>query len=419
MATYFAEGGPDDSFDAPRLRAALEGVLQRLGRRTRVLAAPPDYTRLHSQSGPVMNELASLLGDRLTDVLPTLGTHAAMTARELSDMYPRVPADRFRVHRWRSDVVRLGEVPARFVREQTGGVWDRPWPAETNQLIARGRHDLIVSIGQVVPHEVIGMAGYNKNLFVGAGGTRGIHESHFLSAAFGMERTMGRADTPLRRILNYASDHFLSQLPLVYVLTVVAGGRLCGLFIGDCHDCFYRAAALARRVNFTLLPEQPRKVVAWMDGREFKSTWLANKAIYRTRMAIADGGELVVIAPGVQTFGEDAVIDRLIRRHGYRTTPEVMAAVRADPELRENLSAAAHLIHGSPEGRFRVTYCPGRLSAAEVESVGYTYADCDQATHRYAPGRLAAGWNQVGGERLYFIPNPALGLWAHRSRLTE
>ncbi|MEM6328675.1 MAG: lactate racemase domain-containing protein [Planctomycetota bacterium] len=417
MPLFYAKGSASAELSAGDVRSALRGVIDRYGHAKRVLAVPPDFSRRHSQAGPITCELHQLLGDRLTDVLPALGTHRPMTDAELRAMYPGLPRGLIRVHRWREDVVTLGEAPAEYVSEQTEGVWRQAWPAQTNRLIAHGGHDLIFSIGQVVPHEVIGMANYNKNIFVGAGGVRGINESHYLSAAYGMERIMGRADNPLRRIMNYTHDHFCRHLPIVYVLTVVEGGKLRGLFIGDDAECFERAAELSLRVNFTLVPERPRKVVVWLDPKEFKSTWLGNKAIYRTRMAIADGGELMVLAPGVESFGEDAQIDRLIRAHGYRPSSEVQRLVAERPDLRANLSAAAHLIHGSPEGRFKVTYCPGHLSREEVERVGYGYGELEAALGMFPPDRLADGWNEVSGDRFYYISNPALGLWAHSSRL--
>ena len=417
MATYFATGSPTADISIGDLRAALAEVIKTLGPRQRVLAVPPDITRSHSQAGPITCLLHELIGDRLTDVLPALGTHEAMSDAELAKMYPTVPRELIRVHKWREDIVTLGEVPADYVAQQTGGAWAEAWPAQTNRLIAEGGHDLILSIGQVVPHEVIGMANYNKNIFVGAGGVRGINESHFLSAAYGMERVMGRADNPLRRIMNYAQDHFCGELPIVYVLTVVSDGKIRGLFIGDDVDCFEQAAELSLEVNFDLLDEQPAKMVVYLDPEEFKSTWLGNKAIYRTRMAIADAGDLIILAPGVKMFGEDPDIDRLIRKHGYRTTPEVLEFVDNDPDLRNNLSAAAHLIHGSSENRFKITYCPGHLTREEIEGVGYEFGVLDEVMKKYNPGELADGWNQIAGERFYYISNPALGLWAHRSRL--
>ena len=404
------------------LRVGLNEACGRLGSRKKVLALPPDYTRFHSRAGELTAMAYDYYGSALTDILPALGTHFPMTGQEIEKMYPGVPQSLFRVHRWRTDVVTLGEVPAGYVSEVSEGRVDYPWPAQVNRLVAHGGHDLVLSIGQVVPHEVTGMANYNKNLLVGTGGAEGINKSHFLGAAYGMERIMGRADTPVRKVLNYASENFADHLPVVYVLTVVgqgSGGGLVtrGLFIGDDHECFYRAAELSLKVNFTMVDKPLHKVVVYLDPNEFKSTWLGNKSIYRTRMAIADGGELTVLAPGLRQFGEDEEIDRLIRRHGYLTTPEILSLVDEEEELRDNLSAAAHLIHGSHENRFTITYCPGHLSREEVESVNYRYGNLEEMVRKYDPGRLKEGYNTLpGGEELFYISNPALGLWASAER---
>jgi nickel-dependent lactate racemase len=421
---YFARGSVTDNLSDADLRAGLFAALEKLGPRRRVLAVPPDFTRFHSQAGRLTRLAFEFYGDRLTDVLPALGTHSAMTGPQILEMYAGVPQNLFRVHNWRTGVTNVGEVPAPFVREVSGGAVDFPWPAQIANLIATGKHDLILSIGQVVPHEVIGMANYNKNIFVGTGGQEGINKSHFIGAAYGMERMMGRSDTPVRRILNYASEHFIHHLPIVYVHTVVgrgADGRLAvrGLFVSDDASGFEQAAALSLEVNFEMLPEPLPKVVVYLDPAEFKSTWLGNKAIYRTRMAMADGGELVILAPGLREFGEDREIDRLIRKYGYRGTPATLAATKANPELQHNLSAAAHLIHGSSEDRFRITYCPGHLTRQEIESVNFQYADLPAMTSHYDPAKLQDGWNTLpGGERIFYISNPALGLWACRARFS-
>jgi nickel-dependent lactate racemase len=331
----------------------------------------------------------------------------------------------FRAHNWRTGITTVGEVPAEFVRQASGGAADFAWPAQLANLIWTGQQDLILSVGQVVPHEVVGMAGYNKNLFIGAGGVEGINRSHFIGAAYGMEKMMGRADTPVRRILNYASEHFTKHLPIVYVHTVVGradDGRLVvrGLFVSDDVSGFDKAAALSLKVNFEMLDEPLKKVVVYLDPAEFKSTWLGNKSIYRTRMAMADGGDLIILAPGLKEFGEDKEIDRLIRKYGYRGTPATLAAVKANAELRNNLSAAAHLIHGSSEGRFNITYCPGRLTRQEIEGAGFRYADLKEMTRRYNPARLKDGWNTLDdGGQIFYISNPALGLWAHRGRFND
>jgi nickel-dependent lactate racemase len=419
---YLECGSARDKLSVDDLREGLFQALDRLGPRQRVLVVPPDFTRLHSQAGVLTRLIHEYYGPRLTDVLPALGTHTPMTPGQIAEMYAGVPPGLFRVHHWRTDVVKVGEVPAEFVRQASAGAVDFPWPAQLASLIWTGKHDLILSVGQIVPHEVVGMAGYNKNIFVGTGGTESINLSHFVGAAYGMERMMGRADTPVRRILNYASEQFTKHLPLVYVQTVVgndAGGKssVRGLFVSDDGSGFDRGAALSLQVNFDLLDEPLKKAVVYLDPDEFKSLWLGNKSIYRTRMALADGGELIVLAPGVKEFGEDPEIDRLIRKYGYRGTPAALAAVKADAELRNNLGAAAHLIHGSSEGRFNITYCPGHLTRAEVEGVNFRYADLKQMLGRYNPDRLMDGWNVMpDGEKIFYISNPALGLWAYRGR---
>lgn len=404
------------------LREGLFTALERLGGKKKVLAIPPDYTRKHSFAGPLTALAEDYYGPALTDVLPALGTHAPMSDAEKSDMFAGVSADKFRVHNWREEIRTLGTVPGDFVSEVSGGIVDYSWPAQVNSLLIEGGFDLILSIGQVVPHEVIGMANYNKNVFVGTGGPEGINKSHFLGAAYGMEKIMGRADNPVRRVLNYASGHFAGELPIIYVLTVVSPDenrdlKVRGLYIGDDMECFTLASKLSLKVNFVMMDNPLDRVVVYLDPGEFKSTWLGNKSIYRTRMALADRGELIVLAPGVKEFGEDRAIDALIRKYGYRTTPEILAFTDNNRDLQDNLSAAAHLIHGSSENRFSITYCPGSLSREEVEGVGFGYADLDEMLRRYNPENLRDGFNTLGdGEEIFYISNPALGLWAYRGR---
>ena len=421
MSLFFGAGSETTEFSPADLKSALFRALDALGERRTVLCVPPDFTRFHSRAGELTGLAWQYYGDRLTDVLPALGTHSPMTDRAIAAMFGDVPRDRFRVHDWRNGLVTLGEVPAAFLREQSEGKLDFTWPAQVDRLLVEGGFDLILSIGQVVPHEVIGMANYNKNIFVGTGGSEGIHKSHFLGAVYGMERIMGRADNPVRRVLNYASDNFARHLPIVYVQTVVAKnerGQLAvrGLFVGDDAECFERAAELSLKVNFVMLDAPIRKAVVYLDPAEFKSTWLGNKSIYRTRMALADDAELIVLAPGVREFGEDPAIDQLIRKYGYVTTPEVLEAVRTNADLSANLSAAAHLIHGSSEGRFRITYCPGHLSKQEIEGVNFRFGDLEQMMKRYNPATMTDGPNLINGEEVFFVSNPALGLWAHRGR---
>jgi nickel-dependent lactate racemase len=422
---FFERGSVADKLSLDDLWKGLSHAFDHLGPRKRVLVIPPDFTRFHSHAGPVTKLIYDYYGEHLTDVLPALGTHTPMTSGQIAEMYAGVPEKLFRVHNWRTGITTVGEVPGEFVKQVSGGAVEFSWPAQLAGLIWTGKHDLILSVGQVVPHEVVGMANYNKNIFVGTGGQEGINKSHFVGAAYGMERMMGRSDTPVRRILNYASEHFTKHLPIVYIHTVVGRGdhgKLCvrGLYISDDISGFDKAAALSLQVNFEMLDAPLKKVVVYLDPTEFKSTWLGNKSIYRTRMAMADGGDLIVLAPGLKEFGEDKEIDRLIRTYGYRGTPATLAAVKASAELQNNLSAAAHLIHGSSEDRFNITYCPGQLTRQEIESVNFKSADLKQMTQRYSPAKLKDGWNTMpDGEKIFYISNPALGLWAYRGRFKD
>jgi nickel-dependent lactate racemase len=423
MSLYTATGSRTTEFTPDELKQALFRLFDALGVRKRVLCIPPDFTRFHSRAGELTRLAYEYYGQRLAGVLPALGTHSAMTEPQLEAMFGDMPRSLFHVHDWRNGLTTLGEVPASFIREQSEGKLDFAWPAQVDRLLVEGGFDLILSLGQVVPHEVIGMANYNKNVFVGTGGSEGINKSHYLGAVYGMERIMGRADTPVRRVLNYASAQFARHLPIVYVQTVVsrnAGGQLAlrGLFAGDDDACFYRASELSLQVNFEMLDRPIQKAVVWLDPDEYKSTWLGNKSIYRTRMALADGAELIVLAPGVREFGEDPAIDALIRKYAYRGTPETLRMVQENDDLASSLGAAAHLIHGSAEGRFTITYCPGNLSRAEIEGAGFRYAPLDGMLVRYNPARLRDGENEVEGEKVFFVSNPALGLWANRNRFS-
>jgi len=417
---YYKRGSINEDLSADDLKQGLFAALDAIGAKNKILAIPPDITRFYSRAGELTNLAWQYYGDKMTDVLPALGTHFAMTPEEITRMFGDMPHDLFREHDWRGGLATLGHVPGEFVSQVSGGKVDYDWPAQVNKLLVDGGFDLILSIGQVVPHEVIGMANYNKNIFVGTGGAEAINKSHFLGAAYGMENIMGRADTPVRQVLNYASDHFAKDMPIIYVQTVIEatenGQVTRGMFIGDDVECFELAAELSLKVNFQMLDEPLDKVVVYLEPEEFKSTWLGNKSIYRTRMAMADDGELIVLAPGLKEFGEDKEIDRLIRKYGYVGTDKVLELTSQNDELKNNLSAAAHLIHGSSEGRFSITYCPGNISKEEIESVNFLYADLDEMTKKYDPEKFKDGFNDVNGERIFFISNPGMGLWAWKDK---
>ncbi len=387
----------------------------------KILLIPPDMTRMHSGAGQITAMLYRLLKDTCTiDILPALGTHEPMSDEEIAKFFgDGIPKSCFKVHNWRTSVQKIGEVPGSYVSSISGGFFSESITVEINCLLLDKSYDRVISIGQVVPHEVVGMANYTKNLLVGCGGKDMIDKSHMLGAVFGMERIMGRDHSPVRDVFDYVEQHFLTNIPLSYVLTVTTehGGRarIHGLYIGRRRSLFEQAVSLSQKMNLTLVQKPIHKIVVYLDDAEFKSTWLGNKGIYRTRMAIEDGGELVILAPGVSKFGEDVNNDALIRKYGYVGRDRVLEMSAQNEDLRGNLSVAAHLIHGSSDGRFSIAYAVKKLTREEVEGAGFSFMDYDEAVKKYDPNKLRNGYNTLeDGEEIFYINNPALGLWIYK-----
>ena len=419
----FKTASVEEGLTPEEIKAALLESLE--GRTVKhALILPPDFTRFHSNAGYITNVYYHALTERgaTVDILPALGTHVPVTPEQSAAMYGDVPYERLIPHNWRTDVVRLGEVPAEFLEEVTEGIWHDPVSVEVNRLIMDEKYDLIISPGQVVPHEVIGMANHAKNIFVGVGGSDMINKSHMVGAVYGMERMMGKDHTPVRKVFDYGMEHFLKDRPILFALTVTTapGGniRTHGLFIGEGRKCLEEAIKLAQEKNIDFVETGIKKCVVYLDPSEFHSTWLGNKAVYRTRMAMADGGELIILAPGIVRFGEDDLVDELIRKYGYRGRVRILEEFNKpeNQDLRDNMGAAAHLIHGSSDDRFTITYAVEKISQEEITGVGFQSASYQEMVKKYDPTKLNYGYNTVDGEEIYFIPNPALGLWINREK---
>ena len=389
----------------------------------RVLLLPPDITRAHSGAGKITEELYKIFSKTAeVYVIPTLGQHVPHTPEQNQWMFGSIPEERILKHDWRNGATHLGEVPASFVKEVSGGKADWAIPIALNTPLVTEKWDLIINVGHVVPHEVLGFANHNKNYFIGLGGKETICASHMMAACCGIENNLGNLITPLRQCYNKAEDELLGFLPDCYFEVTMAYDdqgvlKHSGVYVGDDLDVYLEAARASRELNVTIVPPL-KKVVAVMQGDEFYSTWVANKAIYRTRMAMADGGELLIIAPGLRRFGEQPDVDELIRKYGYSGTENVMKLWRAEPILQDLTHGTAHLIHGSSEGRFKITYAPGFLSEEEIESVCFGYADLEETLKRYNPATMKNGFNVMpDGEEGYYISTPSAGLWTTAEKL--
>lgn len=423
---YFAEGKADTIVSPARILELIDSMLSKLGKLDRVLVLPPDYTRYHSFAGEITCMLYEKLKSRShIEILPTVGTHSPMTGGEMNAMYPGIPHTLFKKHDWKKDVVRLGTISRETTLELTRGLVDWPVHCEVNKTLVEGNWDQIISVGKLVPHELVGIANHNKNILIGAGGKDIIGKTHMIGALYGLEKLMGHIDSPVRKVLDHMSHYFLNHLPISYILTVRGmdnGERIVtrGIFAGNDKKCYLHGAKLCQQVNIHLLKKEYRKVIAWLDPEEFKSTWVGNKAIFRTRMAVADGGELIILCPGIHTFGEDPANDTFIRKYGYLNQKPLLKAVQENGDMKDHLAPLSHMIISSTENRFRVTYAAKNISRSEIESVHCHYASYYEVTKKYNPSHLKEGENIMpDGEEIFYVSKPAQGLWAEINKFKQ
>jgi nickel-dependent lactate racemase len=424
-----ADAIPEQEIKAAAVRLLNEAQQRISPNLNRVLLLPPDLTRAHSGAGKVTEwlyrEIIARNPQAHVRVIPTLGQHVPHTEADNKWMFGSIPHEIILPHDWRGGVSHVGTIPASLVTETTGGVADWEIPVDLNSTLIDEPWDLIINVGHVVPHEVLGFANHNKNYFIGLGGKETISASHIAAAVYGIENNLGCLISPLRACYNYAEDAMLQRLPDVYFQIVMqrdADNHLVtsGLYIGDDQETYLEAAKRSRAQNITVFEKPIAKVVAVMQADEFRATWVANKAVYRTRMAIADGGELLILAPGVERFGEQPEVDALIRKYGYKGTERTLRLYKTEPDMQAIPHGVAHLIHGSSEGRFTIRYAPGHLTQAEIEQVGYEYADLAAMQARYAPDKMQEGWNTMpDGEEVFYISTPSAGLWTTEAKLNN
>lgn len=395
--------------------------LKGLGNRERVLLIPPEGTRLHGFSSLLTLWAVEYYKDKVKAILPSVGLHKHVTSEEINNLFPGIEHSLFVHHDPINDLITLGTVPCEFIEEVSEKTLSFSYKVQVNKLLVSGGFDLILSLSQVIADEVVGMANHTSNIYVGTGGVEGSNKSHYLGAIYGIERIIGKTNSPVAEILEYAHTQFASSLPIVFALSVAfksKEGKIkpAALFMGDDKACFDEACQISQKVNTIQVDEPLKKVVVFLDPDEYTSVWFANIALYRTRMAIADGGELIIIAPKVSSFSIDKEINRLIKKFGYKGKDVTLDAVSRNEDLKQNLLAASHLINGSSEERFTITYA-SNIKEKDILSVGYNYLNLEEAQERYIFDGIEDGIKTTkDGQEYYYISNPALGLWVHESR---
>ena len=198
------------------IETAIDKLLQQYNNLRKILIIPPDFTRCFSKAGDITQIIYKKLStDVKIDIMPALGTHAMINDEERIKMYGDIPKANFLHHKWQSDTIKIGEVPKDFVAKISNNLFNDAIDVEVNKYFWEDDYDLILSIGQVVPHEVVGMANYSKNIFVGIGGRQMINKSHMLGAICGIEKALGNDHAPARQVFDYAQEHYLKNKPLV------------------------------------------------------------------------------------------------------------------------------------------------------------------------------------------------------------
>ena len=399
------------------LKSAEECLKKICSNPKKILLLPPDITRAYSGCGWITEILYNHFS-KIAEVfvMPTLGQHIPHTEEQNKKVFGSIPESRILKHDSVNDVRKIGEIPADYVKKVTSGAADWKIPIELNTILLTTEWDMIINIGHVVPHEVLGFASHNKNVFIGLGGDSTISSTHIASACCGIENILGSIISPIRECLNKAEKEFLGNLALVYIQLVMAlneKGKLVhtGFYCGNDLETYLLAAEQSKQENIIKVPPL-KKIVAVMDKDEFESTWVANKAIYRTRKALANNGELIIIAPGLKRFGENREADKIIREYGYSGTAKIIENWKKDKKLQDMAHVTAHLIHGSSDQRFKIYYAPGYLTKKDIESVNYNYLDLSETLKKYPIEKMKYGFNIMDdGEEIYFINSPASGLW--------
>ena len=384
----------------------------------RVLVLIPDGTRTMPMSSMVdILEQALLPRVAALDYLVALGTHPPMDDAQLARLIGRpVVNGRFGRsqifnHDWSDPSVyaHLGTIPASEIMEITNGALNEDVPVALNRLAVEYDHVLIC--GPVFPHEVAGFSGGTKYLFPGIAAPEIIHFTHWLGALITNYQMIGTIDTPVRAVIDRAAA--LLDRPISLIALVVTHEGVAGVFCGETHDTWRRAAALSARRHIVWVDHPFDRVVSVMPTL-YADLWTAAKGMYKMEPAIADGGEVVIYAPHVAEVSH--VHGKLIDEIGYHCRDYFVA--QWERFRRYPGGILAHSTHvkglgtfdascGLETPRIRVTLATG-ISRERCDRVNLGYMDptdldierelADCGTHALVVPRA--------GELLYRVGTP-------------
>ncbi|MBN1380571.1 MAG: DUF2088 domain-containing protein [Deltaproteobacteria bacterium] len=348
----FGEGNPATSLTEEAILSIIEGGTPRhLFQGKRVLVLTPDATRTCPL--PVMiRAVRRVIGSRCArlDFMVALGTHPIMAEADILELYGISPAERqgayatsrFLNHRW--DLPQsfrlIGVLTEDQVESISQGLFREEVPITINKAVYD--YDLVLILGPVFPHEVVGFSGGAKYLFPGISGGEFLHFFHWLGAVITCMRIIGVKDNPVRRLIHEALANV--SVPVHCLAMVVASdGNLCGLYAGDPVNAWSAAADLSARMHI-VMKQKPYRLVLGHAPRRYDEIWTAGKVMYKLEPVVADGGTLIIYAPHIREISR--VWGESLKQVGYHVLDYFLAQMERFRQIPRGVLAHSTHVRG-------------------------------------------------------------------------
>jgi len=382
----------------------------------RVLVLIPDHTRSLPLPFLFKSVVALLQNTVQLDFMVALGTHPALneeslqklvgiTAEERAGIYARVGLLN---HNWADpqQLVSIGKIEKEEIKSIAGECWHPSLPEQVDIRINKNilNYDNVIISGPIFPHEVVGFSGGAKYLFPGISGPDMINATHWLGALAGVVGTIGLKNTPVREMIHLAASHV--RTPITLVALVVENHNLSGLFIGDYLSAWNAAADLSAQRHI-LWCDKPYNRVLSCAPMMYDELWTAAKAMYKLEPCVAEGGEVIIYAPHLDTVSH--VHGKYIYEVGYHILPYFLQ--NWDRYKHVPLGVLAHSTHLRGSGKMeygleipnvKVTLA-SKISAEDCARLNLGYLNPDQINFKDWQGREKEGILYVprAGEILY------------------
>jgi len=345
-------GDASSRLSEARIRSIVEeGIPPRLVEGKRVLALTPDPTRTCPL--PLMARIVrDVVGGRAKslDFMIALGTHTILSEERIDALFgvPRgqrekeFPGHRFFNHRWDlpETLRKIGTISEDRIHELSGGLFRESVDVVINAAVLA--YDLVLILGPVFPHEVIGFSGGNKYLFPGISGGDFLHFFHWLGAVVTCPRVIGYKETPVRALVNHAATMVPTPRHCL-AMVVRPDGGLAGLYAGTPEEAWSAAADLSARIHI-VYKEKPFHTVLGRAPEMYDELWTAGKVMYKLEPVVADGGTLIIHAPHVKEISR--TWGRYLERTGYHVRDWFLRRMESFQDIPRGVLAHSTHVRG-------------------------------------------------------------------------